>query len=261
MPAPASGVPDLPLVPPDLTLFEAIFLVAASFVTSGISATFGLGGGVSFLAVLASVVPAAAIIPIHGVVQLGANVSRAILRFSYTNWYIAVYFMAGSIVGAAIGGHLVVQLPEEILKGVLGVFILYATWGPMRFRLEHIGRVVLVITGIVSTFLTMFIGATGPFVISVIGPAMKNKHQYIATHAVCMVLQHGMKVVVFGLLGFAYHDWLVLILATVAASFAGTALGLRLLSRVPEETFRKILRIVLSLLALNLLAGAIGIFN
>jgi hypothetical protein len=42
---------------------------------------FGIGGGAALLAVMASLVPPAALIPVHGVVQVGSNLGRALTTF------------------------------------------------------------------------------------------------------------------------------------------------------------------------------------
>ena len=48
-------------------MFDVIFVGVASTVTSLITASLGLGGGVTLLALLGQVLPATALIPIHGV--------------------------------------------------------------------------------------------------------------------------------------------------------------------------------------------------
>ena len=58
-----------------------------------------------------------------------------------------------------------------------------------------------------------------------------------------MTVQHGLKIVVFGLAGFAFWDWLPLIAAMIASGFLGTVYGTRLLDRLPEESFRRWFRI------------------
>ena len=58
----------------------ALALVALSFVTSLITATFSLGGGTLMVAVLAVVFPPAIVVPLHGAIQLGSNGGRAIVQ-------------------------------------------------------------------------------------------------------------------------------------------------------------------------------------
>lgn len=247
-------------MPPDMSLLSGAILVAVAFIGSAITAGLGIGGGLTVLAALASLGPAAAVIPIHGVVQLGSNIGRASVQRAHINWPITAYFILGSLVGAAIGGNLVVQLPENTLKFGLALFILYAIWGPMRFGMSKIGPIMLAVTGAISTFVTMFIGATGPFVISVLAPSLDDRRALSGTHSACMIVQHTLKILVFGLLGFSFGPWISLLIAMVAAGYIGTLLGSRLLHWAPEAVFRKALKIILSVLAANLLLSAAGVY-
>ncbi len=250
----------MPLLPPEITTFDAILLIAVSTVTSAVSAAFSIGGGVAFLAVLASIVPPAAVIPLHGVVQVGSNLARAVIQRPHIMWKIVVPFLGGSFVGAFIGGQIVFQLPGDVLRIVLATFILYATWGPMKFRIAKGGNLLSVVTGIVSSFLTMFIGATGPFVSSVFGPMFPDRLVFVATHGACMLFQHTIKVVVFAFLGFAFTPWIPLLAGILVAGVFGTMIGTRLLGRMEEAFFRKVIKFALTILALNLLAIAFGLY-
>lgn len=248
------------LLPPELSLVAGLVLVAVAFLGSAITAGLGIGGGLTVITVLASLVPAAAVIPLHGVVQWGSNVGRVAVQRAYIDWSIVGYFVAGSLVGAAVGGSVVVQLPAQILKAVIGGYILYAIWGPTRFRLSKVGPKMTGVAGAISTFLTMFIGATGPFVISFLAPRLDDRRALVGTHAACMTMQHTLKLLVFGLLGFAFGPWVPLLAAMIAAGILGTLMGSRLLHRAPEALFRKVLKAILTVLAANLLLSAAGVY-
>ena len=97
-------------------------------ITSAITAAFGIGGGIAMMALMGLFVPVAALIPVHGAVQLGSNGGRAWHQRAYVDVDIAKPFVAGSAVGAIVGVFLVVQLPDALLKLVLGGFILLLTW-------------------------------------------------------------------------------------------------------------------------------------
>ena len=113
------------ILPHDMALPIAIFLVFMSFVTSFITAAFGIGGGAIILAVLAVSVPAAALIPIHGVVQLGSNAGRVGLMLKDVVWRPVLPFIGGSVIGAGIGGALAVQIPTAIVQIAVGLFIVF----------------------------------------------------------------------------------------------------------------------------------------
>ena len=55
----------------------AFLLVGASVFTSAITAAFGVGGGIVMLLLMSLFMPVSALIPVHGVVQLGSNAGRA----------------------------------------------------------------------------------------------------------------------------------------------------------------------------------------
>ena len=160
----------MPLIPPELSLYAGWGLIALSFVTSAITAVLSIGGGLTMLAALAAVAPAAAIVPVHGAVQFGSNLSRVLLLRRSVSWPTAVMFSVGSIVGVAIGGLLVVQLPANTLRIILGLFIIYSMWGPTRLQLPTTGAVTLLAGGAVTAFISMFVGAAGPFLASVLAP-------------------------------------------------------------------------------------------
>ncbi len=248
---------DFVLVPPDLPPLVAILLVAVSFFTSAISATFGLGGGIALLGIMASVVPPLALIPVHGVVQLGSNVGRAAVQAAHVKREMLVWFALGAVVGAVVGGKIAFALPAQVLRLVVGGFILWTIWG-VKPKVKTPGPGVMAAGGFASTVLTMFVGATGPFVAAILSPQPLDKKQLIGTHATLMSLQHTLKVFVFGLLGFAYAPWIVLIAAMIAMGFLGTLTGSRLLDRLPEASFRTGFHIVLALIAAQLILRALA---
>jgi len=243
------------LLPLELSLLAAVSLVVLSFFTSMLTASAGIGGGVLMLSVMASVLPAIAVIPVHGVVQLGSNAGRAVLLRKSLNKQIFGYFTAGAILGALIGGQLYLNLPAAVLQGILGVFILSIVWLPKPHR-RAISSKAYSVVGLVSTFLTMFLGGTGPFVAAFLPPARYGKQQTVATLACCMVVQHGFKVFVFAILGFSYVAWLPLLAAMIGAGFAGTVVGRSVLMKIPEHIFAITFKTVLTLLAIRLLYHA-----
>jgi uncharacterized membrane protein YfcA len=92
------------LLPPEISAWVAVGLVGLSFITSFIAITAGLGGGVVMIAVLASLLPAAAVIPVHGLIQVGSNSGRAFMLRSHVVWPVVAWFSAGALIGVCIGG-------------------------------------------------------------------------------------------------------------------------------------------------------------
>jgi uncharacterized protein len=251
-----SSLPEL-LLPASLSPTIALLLVAISFFTSALTAAFGIGGGVAMLGALAGTVPTPMVVAVHGVVQFGSNIGRAVLQRAHVLWRPVAIFAGGSIVGAGLGALVFVALNERLLLGLLGAFILLMTWIP-KPRIPGLESTGMLIGGFIATFVTMFVGATGPFVQALFLPLGLEKRGLVASHAACMCIQHGLKVVAFGWLGFNFADWLPLMAAMIASGFLGTWMGTRLLEKMPEELFKTVLKWLLTVLALDLLRRAAG---
>jgi uncharacterized membrane protein YfcA len=243
------------LLPAGVSELAAVGLVALSLFTSALTAAAGIGGGLVLLSVMASFLPPVIVIPIHGVVQLGSNAGRAALLRHSIDRHILLPFALGSVLGIAVGAKLFVALPTPTLQIILGLFVLASVWLP-KLKASHIPIRAFTIVGMVGSFCTMFVGATGPFVASFITPDRLPRHAVVATHAACMTLQHTLKVIAFGFLGFAFLPWAPLLVAMVGAGFLGTMLGRRLLDRLPHHVFSRIFKVILTMLALRLLYAA-----
>lgn len=240
------------LLPEGIGWAVAALLVVASFFTSALTASFGVGGGVAMLALMGLFVPVAALIPVHGAVQLGSNTGRAWHQRAYVRGDILGPFAAGSIVGAAAGVFLVVQLPDAVLKLVLGGFIIAITWAKIP-GIERLGRAGLAAGSAALALLNMFVGATGPLLSVFLAQLMPDdRRALVATHAGGMTIQHLLKIIVFGFAGFAFASWLPLVAAMIASGYLGTIYGSKLLETLPERQFRRWFRIGITLLALDM---------
>jgi uncharacterized protein len=245
------------LLPASVSWPIALLLVVISFLTSALTAAFGIGGGVAMLGALAGTVPPAMIVAVHGVVQFGSNIGRAIIQRAHILWRPTALFSLGSVIGAVAGAAVFVALPEKLLLALLGMFILLMTWIP-KPKIPGLETTGVFFGGIIATFVTMFVGATGPFVQALFIPMGLEKRVLVATHSACNVIQHGLKVVAFGWLGFNFADWLPLMAAMIFTGFLGTWMGTRVMEKMPEEMFKTILKWLLTVLALDLLRRAVG---
>ena len=241
----------------DLSIAGFFVLCFVSLLGSLIAGALGLGGGALVLATMANLLPPTALVPIHGVVQLGSNLSRALLSWRETLMSIVTPFFIGTILGAAIGAQFVVALPKSWLQLVLAAFILVSTWLP-NLQSRSASKVKFFFVGVVTTIVTMFVGGTGVLVGSFVAPACPERHQFVSTHSVVMTIQHGLKIITFVLLGFAFGPYMALLIGLVSCSFIGSYAGKLLLNRLPERIFRVALKATLTVLALQLLYSALG---
>lgn len=237
------------LLPAEISPLVAGLLMGISFVASLITAAFGIGGGVVMIAVLASFLPPAALIPVHAVVQVGSNAGRAFIMRAHIDWPVWLVFLAGTVVGVAIGGVVVVDLPPAAIQIGIGAFILWTIFFKPPGFLRHSAW----LAGGVSSVLTMFFGATGPFVAAYLKTRGYDRMRQVAMQGACMTAQHLLKVIAFGVLGFAFGPYIPLVAGLIAFGFLGTIAGKRLLMKIDEQRFKFALNAILVVLSARLI--------
>ena len=244
------------LLPPAMPLLDAGLLVTASLVTSFISAAFGIGGGFTLIALLALLLPPAALIPVHGIVQLGSNAGRVGIMLKKVVWRPILPFVIGTVIGAGLGAMVVVQLPPWAVQLALGIFIIWVVFA----KLPPIQQRYILLGGLVSSFLTMFFGATGNFIAAMVKSMNLDPVPHVATHSLMMTFQHFVKVLIFGLIGFQFGPYMILIIGMLISGFIGTIIGSRFLTKAGGRYFKPVLNAILFLAAARLIwAGFEGL--
>ncbi|MDC3072202.1 TSUP family transporter [bacterium] len=239
--------------PETVSTLTAYFLIFISMATSFITSAFGIGGGAILLGLLAVKLPPIALLPIHGIVQIGSNLGRTIIFFKDIKKDTLIPFTVGTIIGSIIGGSIFIQIDEWLLQLSISLFILWSVYG----KIPIIRSKQITIGGVFSGFLTMFFGASGTLVAGMVKTLNLEPVRHLATHSALMSIQHLIKVVVFGFVGFAYSEYFLLIFLMIISGFVGTVLGKKILVKYGSKYFRLILHSVLTLIALYLLSNAI----
>jgi len=231
----------------DPTVFATLLL--GSFLGSFVTVALGIGGGVLLLAMMASLMPPVALIPVHGVIQIGSNILRAAIMRHHVYWPPFAAFALGTAVGVAFGGTVVVSLPPAIIQISVGAFVIWS----VMYRPPRWLSVYPFVTGGISSFLTMFFGATGVFVANFTKSLELSRQPHVATHAVMMTLQHALKVAAFWMLGFAFAPWVGFAVVMIVVGFLGTLVGRQFLNRITDRGFKRALNIVLIAISLRLI--------
>lgn len=239
-------------ITPEIDGWTFLGFTLLSGFTSAFGVVAGLGGGVLMIGAMATVLPTAAIIPIHGAVQAGTNLTRIFIMHRLVRRHAILPFAFGAVIGGSTGGSIVVSLPPAILQAILAAFLVYVAWVPGITAGAPSARRFFTL-GAFGGLISMFVGATGTLLAPWVRGVSDDRRVFVATHAAIMIFIHLLKVIVFGILGFAFFEYIPLLAAMIAMSFAGNWVGVRLLNRMPEHVFRRVFQIVITLLALRLL--------
>lgn len=252
-----------------MSVFELEYfwiLAATSLITATVSASVGFLGGTILLMVMAQFLPAAVLIPLHGVIQLWSNSSRALILHKSINWRIAGFYALGTIFGSLLASQYVMRVPEPVYNVGLGILVLTLTlvpkevWSrPFKARRQLVDKWLL--TGFFSSFIGLFVGAIGVLVGAVFMTEKDlDKKMMVATQAICQSLVHLSKILVFVYLGFELGPWMGLFLALIVMTIIGTYLGTRLLDRIPQALFLRIFRTLIIVLAIRLILVGLNHF-
>lgn len=212
------------------------------------------------IAVMPSFLPPAAVIPIHGFIQITSNVSRALFGIRHIQWRIVRDYGVGCVIGALIGSRLVPLFSWDNLPLLLGVFILLFTWMPKPSG-EAKWPLKFGVLGVLQTALSLFIGVAGPLNMPFLLREDLGRDRTVITHSVQMTFMHLMKVITFGLLGFAFAPYWQLVIGMTAGAILGSWVGTKVRAYVPENVFRHGVRILITVLALRMLLQGVGVLD
>jgi uncharacterized membrane protein YfcA len=227
--------------------------------TSILSGVLGMAGGMLLLSALLLKLEPAIAIPVHGIVQLVSNASRAWFLREHVRKKFIIPFALPLLPAGALGVVLLGFLPPAVGKMLIGAFVLIFTWRASHRREkgnppEHPERT-LAIAGAIVGFFSTLVGATGPLIAPFILALELAPSATVGTMAACQVFQHASKVLVFGFAGFDFRPQVAPALALSVCAILGSAVGTRWIERLDRDLFRRIVKIVLTLLALQLLAS------
>lgn len=228
------------------------WLIPIAFITSSISGITGLGGGTILIGAMSPLFVPTLLIPAHGVVQLVSNLSRAMLYFNRIKWNIVVTYLCGGSLGAAFGSMWVLNIPEQYFWFSIAGFLIYSVWVP-KFKLMPKIPYKYPVLGAVSTFLALFIGISGPLVHGVMLREKFEKYRFISTEAALASTTHFLKVFVFVSSGVQLLPHSKLIGGMAVSSILGSYLGKILLAKLPQQYFMWGIKILVTVLALNML--------
>jgi uncharacterized membrane protein YfcA len=240
-----------------LEIFDLGILCAVGLLTAALSAVVGMAGGITLLSVMLLFFEPLVAIPIHGVVQLVSNSSRTIVQRRHVDWSILWRYSAILVPMGFVGLEIAQSLPPTVTRALIGSFVLIATWKPTWLLIgTHPERSDIhrrfFLLGAVAGALNMTIGAVGPMIAPFFLRIGLTRQALIGTKAACQAAGHLVKIAIFGIAGFVFADYALLLALLSLSVIAGTWIGSQLLEHVSERWFKRLYKGVLTLIALRL---------
>lgn len=238
-------------------------LCLAALVTSGVSAVLGMAGGIMLLAVMLLFLDPALAIPIHALVQLTSNSSRAVIHRRVVRRDLLLPFLLLLLPAGWLTLPLVEVAPADTLRLAIGSFTLVATWKKewllLGFDPRRVGeRARFALVGAGAGALGPLLGATGPFIAPFFLGIGLTRTELIGTKAACQAGTHVAKMILFGIAGVGFLEYGPLMAAMAASVIVGTTLGTRVLHRLDDARFTQLYKGALTLIALRLVGSGLA---
>ena len=242
------------------TWLDFVGFGALVFGTSIISGIVGMLGGIVLLAAMGAWFPPEVLIPLHGCIQILSNGSRFVLLRRDVKWNQLAWFAPGAVAAAVLAVFWLPSVPGALLSRIVALSCVLLVWVPLllagggpRIVLSKSGYTGL---GAGITFLSFLVGAVGPLLDAFVVNSGLTKNELLGTKAGFQVLSHGLKIIVFGLAGFALAAWLPLLGLVLPLTVLGNRLGQAVLEKIPQKPFMLALRILVSALSVFMFANA-----
>lgn len=212
-----------------------------------------MGGGVLFFVAILQYFPLKVTIPLHGFVQMWANISRVFALRKALRRSICIYFVMGSLVGVFVVLKVMTFFSSEVIPfTIILALILYSVFKPKKLpdlRIPNWGFGPL---GFVTGFLAILIGAVDPILAPFFIREDFTPQEVVANKSIMQAVIHLSKIPVFLHLGFAYTPHIGLLVILVLGSFVGTYLGVYFLHRIPRKAFVIVFKTILFLIGCNI---------
>lgn len=233
---------------------ELAILVPAAVIAAAISGAIGMGGGAMLIALMAILLDPLLVVPIHGVVQVTSNLTRSITLIRRVRWWVPALYCPTMILGVWLGLQLYRGAGMPWFKPAIGGFVLASLlWKRFKPKRLVTPRWVFLPAGLGGGFLTITVGAAGPYLAAFFLRDDLDRKEIVATKATIQTFGHLLKIPAFLSIGFDYTAHLGLMLPLVGAVIVGTFVGTHLLHRMSEKTFGLAFRWILGLLGVRLI--------
>jgi uncharacterized membrane protein YfcA len=224
------------------SLPATLLLLAAALPTAVLGGVVGFGTGLVMLPLVVWTLGVRTSVPVLTIALTVGNLSRAWFSRDELDWRVIGSYLAGALPLAVLGAVLYASVRVEWLSRAMGLVMLLGVplrhWlerGPRRMRLAHFP-----LLGAVTGFLSALVAAVGPVNTPFFLGYGLRRGAYVGTEAVCAGVVHVAKTMVYGRYALVTPESGGLGLAMGAVMFVGAYLGRRVLDRMTERGFVRV---------------------
>lgn len=235
------------------SLVATVVLFVVSIATALLSTATGMGGGVVFFVSILHFYPLAITIPVHGFVQMFANLGRTYALRTHLIKAMCVPYFFGAVIGVIAVLQVMQYIDNEVIPySIILALIVYSVFKPSRMPEIKLPYWSFGIVGVLTGFLAILIGAVDPFLAPLFIRDDLSKEEVVANKSFMQSVIHVAKVPVFLQLGFHYGEHALLIALLIVGSFIGIYLGVHALDRINRRVFLILFKSILFLIGIRI---------
>ena len=226
----------------EILLFTLLALVAEIIGTIS-----GFGSSVFFVPVAAYFFDFHSVLGITAIFHVFSNLSKIYFFKRGVNWNIVLYLGIPAIIFVSLGAYLSKFFDSTLLELILAVFligfsILFLIAQNVKIKPTHTNSI---IGGSISGFVAGLLGTGGTIRGMTLAAFNLNKDVFIATSAFIDFGVDLSRGIVYLSNGYMHWHDMKFVLILIAVSIVGTYIGKKVLDRVSETTFKRIVLFVI----------------
>lgn len=234
-------------------------LVGASVAAFGLavlSAVAGFGGGVLLLPVFTVLFGLRVAVPMLTLTQLSSNAARAFMNRRDVRWSLVGWFALGAVPLAVAGGLLLAHAPLGPLKRLLGAFLIgVVIWRRRNPHPRQPADQTFAAVGAASGLGSALLGSVGPLTAPFFLAYGLARAAYIGTEAASALVMHLAKIGSYGAGDLLTRTVLLYGAALTPATLAGAWVGRRIVTRISDRVFVRLVEAGLVVSGVLFLAG------
>ena len=234
-------------------LAEEILFFISALIAEIIGTMAGFGSSTIFLPLALLFVDFKTAIILVAIFHLFGNLSRIIFFRQGFDKKIILQFGVPSILFSLLGALMIGVLPQPVLKLVLGIFLITTS---VSFLIKPELKIpakasTFIAGGSVTGFITALVGTGGALRATLLQGFNIEKVKYIATAATIALATDATRIPVYISQGFLIEQYFIYIPILFGIAISGSFIGRRIVKRINQELFRKIVLVAIILVSIK----------
>lgn len=238
---------------------DELLFFAAALLAEVAGTVAGFGSSTIFLPLALFFVDFKTALVLVAFFHISGNLGRITFFRHGLDWKLIAMFGVPSVALTIVGAILVNYTPQEVLKLVLGLFLAaFSIVSILRPNLRFSPTPAnAVMGGGLSGFFAGLVGTGGALRGAFLTEFNLNKNIYIATAAAIALAVDATRIPIYFGSGFLSSEYCTYLPALFIIAIAGSYLGKRIVDRIPQHVFRKIVLTAIATISLKFIYDGI----